>query len=229
MELTSANVHEVFVSCLFKPEEVPTNELPLEGVLAHGITINVGFHPERLKARFEDIKSLLSSLPPGFMKGENNANEENGGWSFIYLVNDKEERQWGEQANAQELLLLGLASNLIKYAAERTLWHIFPGNVPYLVVDLTGEWTNFTVLGADKFDVWRFFDDGIHEKVLSQGTAHEAINAARAASSSEDAKTGVVKSVTITDSLDFTVYEWQYGKGIVFPPAPEESNQENFS
>lgn len=228
MELTSANVHKVFTFCLFREEEITGNEMPLEAVVAHGLTINVGLHPGRLQESFEDIKSMLSCLDSDFMK-ETVTNEGKGGQSFLASVYDKNKVQWGEQANAQELLILGLASNLAKYCADRSIWSSLPGGVPYFVVDLSGAWTDFETVGAEKFDVWQFFADGSQEKVLSQGTADEAVNTARRFSTSVGAKIGTTKSVTIVDSLDFTVYEWQYGKGIVFPPTPEEQSQENFS
>ena len=74
---------------------------------------------------------------------------------------------------------------------------------------------------ADKFQVHQFFADGTNEELTQEPLeAAAAVERAKAATQSVAAKTGLVQCVRITDSGDYCVFEWIYGKGVVFPPAP---------
>lgn len=67
-----------------------------------------------------------------------------------------------------------------------------------------------------QFSVYQFFEDETQEKVREFVGAEEAVRAARHYTTSVAARIGVTVRVIITDGGDHTVFEWQYGKGIVF-------------
>ena len=72
-------------------------------------------------------------------------------------------------------------------------------------------------MAEDKFDVHQFFEDDYNEHVLSRASAQEAIKKAHFLATSVGARIGTTKRVIITDSGDFTAWEWVHGKGFVFP------------
>lgn len=70
---------------------------------------------------------------------------------------------------------------------------------------------------GEKFDVYQFFTDDSTEHVLSRVSAQEAVKKAYFLATSVVAQIGTTKRVIITDSGDFTVWGWTYGKGLIFP------------
>ena len=71
---------------------------------------------------------------------------------------------------------------------------------------------------SDLFSVVQFFDDDTHEYVRRRVDAQHAVETARHYCSSIGAKIGTTKRVIITDDGDDTVFEWQFGRGVTFPP-----------
>ena len=101
-----------------------------EGALKiEGIVRNFGLSEEKIVKHREEIRSLLNEMPTTFHK------ETGGGWSFLNLCLDKDGNQWGEQHNMEELVVLGIAAGMAKYALPRGMWNILPGSVPYVVFD----------------------------------------------------------------------------------------------
>ncbi len=131
MSLASADVTATFLSCLFHAEELPADGSPPEGaIIAKGIVASVGFHPQRLEEKREVVSGFLSELPKEFSRGKGD-----GGWSFLYLCQDREGNPWtGDHAVAEQLLLLGLGLGLAGYCVPRDLWPVFPGGMPYVWV-----------------------------------------------------------------------------------------------
>lgn len=130
MKLTAENISTVLRDCLFRDEEIPTgNRIPENAIKVEGITMRFGFHPGRIEAHKEDIESLLMQLPHQFRASEG------GGWSFLNacITDQDPPRQWGEQVNVQELMVLGVAANLVS-VMPREMWHVLPGGVPYFTV-----------------------------------------------------------------------------------------------
>lgn len=121
--LTASNVHDVFVDCLFTDEEEKENP-----VIAEGLTMNVGFNPDRLEFHREEVKDFLMQLPHTFRENDG------GGWSFLQACVTNEGYQWGEQRDVQELVLLGVALGYVKYLMPREMWRLLPGGVPYFVI-----------------------------------------------------------------------------------------------
>lgn len=122
--INATRVHEIFIACLFKDGEDTTHHIKAEGVVH-----NIGFHPERLEVHREEVKTLLSDLPEPFMASKG------GGWSFLNAPMDRNGNQWGEQTNAEELLLLGVGLGIVICQLPREMWSVLPGGVPYFVVN----------------------------------------------------------------------------------------------
>lgn len=112
------------MDCLFKPGEDTTNHIRCEGIIN-----TIGFHPERIQQHAEDIYDMLKQLPSEFMK------TGGGGHSFLAACVDKNQQQWGEHQNMEELMLLGLAIKKVQYCLPREMWSVLPGSMPYFVVD----------------------------------------------------------------------------------------------
>ena len=73
-------------------------------------------------------------------------------------------------------------------------------------------------MSAELFSVFQFFADDSCERVRENVGPREAVEAARHYSSSVGAQIGTTVRVIITDLADNTVFEWQHGKGVTFPP-----------
>lgn len=69
---------------------------------------------------------------------------------------------------------------------------------------------------SNEFSVYQFFENDLSECVREFVDAENAVRAAQHYTSSVAARMGVTQRVIITDGGDCTVFEWQYGKGIVF-------------
>ena len=72
-----------------------------------------------------------------------------------------------------------------------------------------------------EFSVTQFFSDDTCEIVLTNVDAGEALTRAGQLSRSVGGQIGTTKRIILTDAGDFTVFEWLFGKGVVFPPQPE--------
>lgn len=74
---------------------------------------------------------------------------------------------------------------------------------------------------SETFSVCQFFDDDSYEYVRRYVSAEEAVKAFQHYTNNVAVKMGVVKRVIITDGGDCINMEWQYGKGVTFPPKEE--------
>jgi hypothetical protein len=72
---------------------------------------------------------------------------------------------------------------------------------------------------TETFSVCQFFANGSYEYVRRHVSADEAMTAFRYYASSVAAQHGTTRRVIITDGGDCIKAEWQFGKGIIFPPA----------
>lgn len=77
---------------------------------------------------------------------------------------------------------------------------------------------------GELFNVVQFFPDESYEYVERGMRPEEAVNLAKRLTESLGARVGLVSRLIITDSGDFTCFEWRYGEGAIFPPqkAPGE-------
>lgn len=71
----------------------------------------------------------------------------------------------------------------------------------------------------ERFDVWQFFPDGLHERVREGVSAKEAVEAAHHYATCPAARIGIVRRVIIVGDGDDCVFEWLYGQGVTFPTA----------
>jgi hypothetical protein len=70
----------------------------------------------------------------------------------------------------------------------------------------------------NQFSVCQFFEDGTHEYVRRFVAAEEAVKAFQGYTTSVGARLGTTRRVIITDGGDCINMEWQFGKGVTFPP-----------
>jgi hypothetical protein len=69
-----------------------------------------------------------------------------------------------------------------------------------------------------EFSVCQFFEDGSYEYTNRWIDAETAVQRAKVLTTTVGAKLGTTRRVIITDGGDCCVFEWQYGKGVTFPP-----------
>lgn len=81
------------------------------------------------------------------------------------------------------------------------------------LVDIAGE-----VRGETEYSVCQFFADGSYEYVARFVGAEEAVNTAKSYTERPAAKIGIIQRVIITDGGDCCCFEWQFGKGVTYPP-----------
>lgn len=122
--LDSQRVQAIFLDCLFKDGEDTSKH-----VRAEGITMNVGFHPERLESHKAEIEALLSELPDEFKE------KSGGGMSFLNACNDRHGNQWTSfHLHMDQLFQLGIATGTVRLLTPRAIWSQLPCGMPYFVV-----------------------------------------------------------------------------------------------
>lgn len=123
-KLTSQKVESIFLNSLFKEGEDTSNY-----VKAEGITLSVGFNPERLDSYKPEIEAMLGELPEEFMESKG------AGWSFLNACNDRNGNQWsGQHQTMEQLVLLGIAIGKVRFQLPKEMWKVLPGGMPYFVV-----------------------------------------------------------------------------------------------
>jgi hypothetical protein len=70
-----------------------------------------------------------------------------------------------------------------------------------------------------EYSVCQFFENEQYEYVRRFVSAEEAVRAFQHYTSSVGARLGITVRVIITDAGDCTNMEWQFGKGVTFPPS----------
>jgi len=123
VKLSSINVNEVFMDCLFA-----AGEETITHVVGKGILNDFAFHPERLEKHRDEIKAMLLQLPETFYASKG------GGWSFLNACMTQEGEQWGEHESMQQLLALGTATEDAKIMLPHDMWDMLPGGMPYFSV-----------------------------------------------------------------------------------------------
>ena len=71
-------------------------------------------------------------------------------------------------------------------------------------------------MSAELFNVCQFFPDGGYEYAARRIPAKESIELMKRLTESVGGRIGTTVRVIVTDSGDFTVAEWEYGKGITY-------------
>lgn len=120
MRLTHQNVEAVFTDCL-----ADTAEHAIKGVL-----IEAAFNRDKIEAHTQDIMSMLMQLPKEFHRNSG------GGWSFLNMCIDCNGTQWTDYHQTQDkLVCLGRAIGAVEFLLQRDLWRVFPGGMPYIVIN----------------------------------------------------------------------------------------------
>lgn len=76
-----------------------------------------------------------------------------------------------------------------------------------------------------QYSVAQFFPDGTNEYVRRFVGAEESVKTAKDFSERPAAKIGIIARIVITDGGDFTVFEWQFGKGVTYPHFDKATGQ----
>jgi len=124
MKLTSENVTNIFVDCLFADGESQE-----DAIFADGIVLNYGFHPERLSQHEKEIYSMLQQLPKEFQK------DSGGGMSFLNACKTNTGEQWGDHQIMEQLFVLGIACKKVTLLLPKERWELLPGGMPYYSVE----------------------------------------------------------------------------------------------
>lgn len=112
------------MDCMFKDGEDIS-----DAKIAEGVITKFGFHPSRLESHRIEIGELLAELPEQFQQSKG------GGWSFLNACMTKDDDQWGEHRDIDQLLCLGIAIDQAKILMSREMWSAFPGGMPYFSVN----------------------------------------------------------------------------------------------
>ena len=76
---------------------------------------------------FKDWKNL----PHQFRKSAG------GGWSFLNACNQEDGEQWtGLHQRMDQLFAMAIGLGLAKWCLPRAMWDVFPGGMPYVVVEI---------------------------------------------------------------------------------------------
>jgi hypothetical protein len=121
-KLTGQLVTDLFFYCAIKN----LNETP--AIQVEGLSMSMKFSLTRLLEKKEVIKDLLQQTHKNF----HSENGVDGGWTFMNFHVDDNQLAWGDQFQAQELMMLGMAVNLVKYCAPKSEWPNLPMGVPYI-------------------------------------------------------------------------------------------------
>ena len=125
--LNAKVIEDAVKDCLFEDNEFVNGSPPDNAVIIKGITAVFSFNPERIEKHSSEIISWIDELPEQFLK-----NAGGGGWTFLNLPVDRNDHLWGQQKDAQNLLVLCMAINKADYCLPRDMWHMLPGGVPYV-------------------------------------------------------------------------------------------------
>lgn len=135
--IDAERVDIMFRDCLYAKEELDGSGFPIDEdsmIEVKGIVNTFGLNKHRVESHREEVVSYLDQLPDEFKKSGG------GGWSFLNACNTKDGEQWtGFHIIVEQLMCLGIALDLVRYVMPREMWSMFPGEMPYIVVDLEGE------------------------------------------------------------------------------------------
>ena len=100
--LTSKRVSEIFENCLFKAKEIVDGKPIVAPLVGKGVISDFGFHPTRLASYKTEIFEMLNDLPDSFKKSKG------GGMSFLNACMTKDDIQWGEHQNIEQLFAVSV-------------------------------------------------------------------------------------------------------------------------
>lgn len=135
MKISAAIVEQMLKDSLYRSEEIPADgKPPADAVVVEGLVRNFGFHPVRLRAKRAALVELIREIHPNFLSVSEGGG---GGWTFLNLPFDRDNGQWGEQINAESLLVRCVGNGLARMW-PREMWDVLPGGVPYCEFSTVG-------------------------------------------------------------------------------------------
>ena len=124
-KINAKRIREILSGCFFSK----TPNIGSKAIYVEGIMNKFVFDPEKVLKFEGEVIAMLDELDENIRE-----DSEGKGVSLIVIPVDKHGNQWGEQRNADELMVPGMAIGRIKYLMEnRIFWRIMPGGVPYYV------------------------------------------------------------------------------------------------
>lgn len=124
-------IQAVIVDCLFASHDELLATPEALVVRVEGILRDFVFKRERLESHRGAVESWLRLLPKGFRR------DHGGGGSFLNACNQEDGELWtGLHIRMEELLVLGIGLGLANWLMPRQMWSIFPGGLPYVVLNL---------------------------------------------------------------------------------------------
>lgn len=125
---TVNRIHDLIIYCLFEDGESRTN-----AVMVDGISSTFGFHPGRLEESRSEISEIVrTTISNDFFEGHG------GSTSFLSLPISNNGNIWGQQKDAEALLVMSIAIGIARILVPRDIWHVFPGEMPYVSFNLAG-------------------------------------------------------------------------------------------
>jgi hypothetical protein len=126
-------VHDIMMRVLYTNDEVAgldreKDEQPEGMVVVQGLVQDFGFHPERLMAEAENIRTILRKVVVDEFF-------EKLGWSFVNLCADRDGNQWAEHPTMEALVALSVGLGWARCVLPRFFWPVLPGGVPYYHFD----------------------------------------------------------------------------------------------
>lgn len=130
MKLTAKAVQDVLTKCFYTDAEIGPavpKEPPVGAVCAEAVRAKYAFHPKRLEAAKPEIALLLRELPDPFHETPRTKDSAlitdkrspGGGFSFLNACMTRDDVQWGEHSNVDELLALGVAAGYGRLLLDR--------------------------------------------------------------------------------------------------------------
>lgn len=117
--ISSERVEELFKECLTGNGDV----------IVYGVHNSFGLDRNVLEAHREEIVAMLMLLPDNFKVGKG------GGWSLLMAHEDKNGVQWTSfHERCEQLFLLGMGIDAVKYSMPREFWNLLPGGVPMYTI-----------------------------------------------------------------------------------------------
>jgi hypothetical protein len=128
--IDAKKLNAIFIDCLFNMTELVNGEPTIPQIIVNGIFSNFVFHPDRLKSHTTEIKEMLNNLPLNFQPSSKRGG---GGMSILNMCNDKNDVQWGEHENVEQLCVLSIGLDLACFP-PKSMWNALPGGLPYFCI-----------------------------------------------------------------------------------------------
>ena len=121
----STQVRDIVSYCLAE-EPGSKGAIEIDGIMHKYI-----FDKGRVDKSKIKIIDLINMMPKEFHE------DGGGGWTFLYLHEDKNGNHWGEHRNMEELVCLGISAGVARIS-PRYMWRMYPGNMPYVIFNVKG-------------------------------------------------------------------------------------------